>query len=152
MPKLDGGIVIHRPASEVFAYATSAESHLQWVPGMQSAKYLDDEPLHVGTQWEAKVSFGGLTVDSIMELTEFVPERRFAWRSVQGPLRSSGGYSFTPLNPAATRFDYEFVTEDRLAMLGAFALPVALRLLRREVRGRLERVKHSLEAGEIRVA
>ena len=152
MPKVDGGIVIHRPACEVFAYATSAESHLQWVPGMQSAMYLDDEPLHVGARWAAKVCFGGLTVDSVMELTEFVPERRFAWRSVKGPLRSSGAYSFTPVGDGTTRFDYEFLTEDRLAMLGAFALPVALRLLRREIRSRLERVKYSLEAGEIRVA
>ena len=152
MPKVDGGIVIHRPAREVFSYATSAESHLQWVPGMQSAMYLDDEPLHVGTRWEAKVCFGGLTVDSVMELTEFVPERRFAWRSVKGPLRSSGAYSFTPLGDITTRFDYEFITEDRLAMLGAFAVPVAVRLLRREIRSRLERVKYSLEAGEIRVA
>ncbi len=76
MPKVDGGIVIHRPVDEVFAYATSAESHLKWVPGIRSAAYLDDGPLDVGTRWEAVVSFGGITVDNIMELTEFVPNRR----------------------------------------------------------------------------
>lgn len=153
MPKVDGGIIIHRPASEVFAYATSAESHLQWVPGIQSAMYLDDEPLHVGSRWAASVSFGGITVDSEMELTEFVPGERFAWRSVKGMVRSSGAYSFTALGEDTTRFDYEFLTEDRVAALvGGFALPVALRLLRREIRGRLERVKCSLEAGEVRAA
>jgi hypothetical protein len=87
-----------------------------------------------------------------MELTEFIPERRFAWRCVRGPVRSTGAYSFTPISGRTTRFEYQFVTEDRLAAVGAFALPVALRLLRREIRGRLERVKASLEAGEIRVA
>ena len=153
MPKVDGGIVIHRPADEVFAYATSAESHLQWVPGIQHAEYLDEGPLRVGSRWEAKVSFGGITVDSVMELTEFEPGRRFAWRSVRGPLPSSGAYSFTAVSDHTTRFDYEFLSEDRVAKLvGAFALPVALRLLRREIRSRLERVKYTLETGDIRVA
>lgn len=153
MPKVDGGIVIHRPVSEVFSYATSAESHLQWVPGIRSASYLDEGPLRVGSRWEAKVTFGGITVDSVMELTEFVPGQRFAWRSVSGPVASSGAYSFTQLSPRTTRFDYEFLSEDRLArMVGAFALPVALRLLRREIRGRLERVKATLETGEVAAA
>ena len=153
MPRVDGGIVIQRPASEVFAYATSAESHLQWVPGIRSAKYLDDGPLRVGSQWSAAVSFGGISVDSVMELTEFVPGERFAWRSVRGMVRSSGAYSFTALGENTTRFDYEFLSEDRLAALvGGFAMPVALRLLRREIRSRLERVKCSLEAGEALVA
>ena len=153
MPKVDGGIVIHRPVHEVFAYATSAESHLQWVPGIQHAEYLDDGPLEVGSRWEAKVTFGGITVDNVMELTDFVPDRRFAWRSVRGPVRSGGVYSFTAVSPHSTRFEYEFHTEDRMAnLVCGFALPVALRLLRREIRGRLERVKNCLEAGEIRVA
>ena len=153
MPKVDGGIVIHRPVSEVFSYATSAESHLQWVPGIRCASYLDDGPLQIGSRWEAKVTFGGITVDSVMELTELIPDQRFAWRSVSGPVASSGAYSFTQLSPRTTRFDYEFLSEDRLArMVGAFALPVALRLLRREIRGRLERVKATLETGEVAVA
>ena len=153
MPKVDGGIVIHRPVAEVFSYATSAQSHLQWVPGIRRASYLDDGPLRVGSRWEAQVTFGGISVDSVMELTEFVPGQRFAWRSVSGPVASSGAYSFTQLGPRTTRFEYEFLSEDRLArMVGAFALPVALRLLRREIRGRLERVKATLETGTARVA
>ena len=153
MPKVDGGIVIHRPVSEVFSYATSAESHLQWVPGIRCASYLDDGPLQVGSRWEAKVTFGGIHVDSVMELTEFTPDQRFAWRSVSGPVASSGAYSFTQLSTRTTRFDYEVLSEDRLArMVGAFALPVALRLLRREIRGRLERVKITLETGEVALA
>ena len=115
--------------------------------------YLDDAPLHVGSRWAASVSFGGITVDTVMELAEFVPGRRFAWRSVKGLVRSSGAYSFTALGEDTTRFDYEFLTEDRVAALvGGYALPVARRLLRREIRGRLERVKCSLEAGEVRAA
>ena len=153
MPKVDGGIVIHRPVCEVFSYATSAESHLQWVPGIRTAAYLDDGPLQIGSRWEAKVTFGGINVDSVMELTEYIPNCRFAWRSVSGPVGSSGAYSFTQLGARTTRFDYEFLSEDRIAkVVGAFALPVALRLLRREIRGRLERVKTTLETGEVRLA
>ena len=44
MPRVEGGIVIHRPVDEVFTYATSAESHLQWVPGIRRAAYLEEVP------------------------------------------------------------------------------------------------------------
>lgn len=153
MPRVDGGIVIHRPVHDVFVYATSAESHLQWVPGIRAASYLDDGPLRPGSRWETRVCFGGITVESVMELTQLIEDRRFAWRSVRGPVRSSGAYEFTQLSPTTTRFDYEFVSEDRLAaVVGSFALPVATRLLRREIAGRLQRVKLGLEAGELAVA
>ncbi|HVM18453.1 MAG TPA: SRPBCC family protein [Egibacteraceae bacterium] len=153
MPSVDGGIVIGRPVSEVFAYATSAESHLRWVPGLADAAYLDPGPLGVGSRWRATVRFGGLTLDTVNEVTEFVADHRFAWRSVQSPVRSSGSYRFTRLGPLATRFDYAVVSDDRLAALvGAFAMPVAMRLLRREIRSRLEALKVCLEAGDFRVA
>lgn len=153
MPKVDGSIVIRRAACDVFAYATSAESHLRWVPGIREAAFLDDEPLHAGSRWRVTVAFGGINVDAVNEVVELIPDRRFAWRSVGGPVRSSGSYSFTPLGSGATRFDYEFVSDDRLAaVVGAFAVPVAVRLLRREIRSRLQGVKASLEATEVAVA
>lgn len=153
MPKVDGSIIIRRPVQDVFSYATSAESHLRWVPGIRDAAFLDNEPLHPGSRWRVTVAFGGINVDAVNEVVDLVPDRRFAWRSVAGPVKSSGSYSFTPLGATATRFDYEFLSEDRLASLvGGFAMPVALRLLRREIRSRLQGVKASLEAGEVAIA
>lgn len=152
MPKVDGGIVIQRPIHEVFSYATSAESHLRWVPGIRDAAYFEDGPPHIGSRWRVTVQFGGLHVEAVNEVVDLVEDRRFAWRSVGGPVRSSGSYSFTPVHEHATRFDYQFASEDRLAALGGFALPVAMRLLRREIRSRLERVKASMETGEFSIA
>ena len=130
MPKVDGSIIIRRPAHEVFAYATSCESHLRWVPGIRDAAYLDEQPLQLGTRWRVTVAFGGINVDTVNEVVDLVPDRRFAWHSVGGPVSSSGSYEFTPLGPDTTRFDYAFLTEDRLAAaVGAFALPVALRVV-----------------------
>ena len=153
MPKVDGSILICRPVSEVFAYATSAESHLRWVPGIRDAAFLDNEPLHPGSRWRVTVAFGGINVDAVNEVVDLVPDRRFAWASVSGAVRSSGCYSFTPIGDNATRFDYVFTSEDRVAaVVGAFALPVAMRLLRREIRNRLQGIKAALEAGEVAVA
>jgi uncharacterized membrane protein len=147
MPTVDGGIVIHRPITEVFAYATSAESHLRWVPGIRDAAYLDDEPLHEGSRWRVTVTFGRLNVETVNEVVRFVPDRLFAWRSVSGAVRSSGSYVFTPLGDNSTSFDYRFASEDRLPLLGGFALPVAVRYVRREVQSRFEGIKVSLEGG-----
>ena len=152
MPKVDGGIVVHRPAHEVFAYATSAESHLRWVPGIRDASYIDDEPPREGSRWRVTVHFGGFNVEAVNEVVAFVPDRLFEWRSVSGPVRSSGSYVFTPLADDLTRFDYMFTTHDRLPMVSGFALPMALRLLRREVQSRFDRIKVSLETGELSIA
>lgn len=152
MPKVDGGIVIGRPVHEVFSYATSAESHLRWVPGIRDAAYLDDGPPQVGSRWRATVMFAGLTVETLNEVTRVDQDRAFEWCSVGGPVRSHGSYLFTPLGDQRTRFEFALQSDDALARLGGLAMPVAMRLLRRELRSRLERVKCSLETGEIAVA
>ena len=147
MPTVDGGVVIHRPVSDVFTYATSAESHLRWVPGIRDAAYFDDEPPHEGSRWRVIVAFGGLNVETVNEVVRFVPDRLFAWRSVSGAVRSSGSYVFTPLGDSTTRFDYQFSSDDRLPLLGGLALPMAVRYIRREVQSRFEGIKLSLETG-----
>lgn len=152
MPKVEGGILIRRPVHEVFSYATSAESHLRWVPGIRDAAYLDDGPPRVGSRWHATVAFAGVTVDTVNEVTRLEPDRAFEWCSVQGPVRSHGAYRFARLDDHATRFDFQLHTDDRLTAVVGFGLPVAMRLLRREIRSRLERVKVSLEAGEVSFA
>lgn len=152
MPKVDGGIVIRRPVREVFSYATSAESHLRWVPGIQDAAYLDEGPPHVGSRWRATVTFAGLTVETLNEVTRVEQDAVFEWCSVGGPVRSHGIYRFTPLGEQTTRFEFALHTDDALARLGGLAMPLALRLVRRELRGRLERVKCSLETGDVVVA
>ena len=152
MPKVDGGIVIRRPVHEVFRYATSAESHLRWVPGIRDAAYLDDGPPHVGSRWRASVTFAGLTVDTVNEVTRLDPNVAFEWCSVEGPVRSHGSYRFVPLGTQITKFTYQLHTDDRLAAVVGFGMPVAMRLLRRELRSRLEGVKVSLETGEVSLA
>jgi len=153
MPKVEGGIVIDRPIREVFSYATSAESHLRWVPGIRDAAYLDDEPVQVGSRWRATLTFAGVSVDTVNEITRMEDNRWFEWRSVGGPVHSTGSYRFAALGPDRTRFDFSLRTDDRLAMvMGGIALPVALRLLRRELHARLAHVKASLEAGGVGLA
>jgi uncharacterized membrane protein len=152
MPKVEGGIVIRRPVDEVFTYATSAESHLRWVPGIRDAAYLDDGPPQVGSRWRATVTFAGLTVDTVNEVTRLEENTAFEWCSIGGPVRSHGSYRFTPLGGQITRFTFQLHTDDRLTAVVGFGMPVAMRLLRRELSSRLERVKVSLEAGEVSLA
>jgi uncharacterized membrane protein len=152
MPKVEGGIVIRRPVGEVFTYATSAESHLRWVPGIRDATYLEDGPPQVGSRWRATVTFAGLTVDTVNEVTRLDENAAFEWCSVGGPVRSHGSYRFTPLGEQITRFAFQLRTDDRLTAVVGFGMPVAMRLLRRELSARLERVKVCLETGEISLA
>ena len=150
MPKVEGGVVIDRPVHDVYSYATSAQSHLQWVPGIRDAAYLDDGPPRVGSRWRATVAFAGVSLDTVNEITRLDENKAFEWRSVGGPVRSHGAYRFTALDDRRTRFEFVVHSDDRLtALAGGLAVPLALRLLRREVNARLERLKRSMEAGEV---
>lgn len=94
-------------------------------------------------RWQVRVAGLPLTFD--IEITEFVPPERFAWRSLSG-VPNRGSYRLTP-TPGGTRIH---LTLD--FRLQPPALERAVRLAARPLLNRLsqdiiERVEHRLNAG-----
>jgi uncharacterized protein YndB with AHSA1/START domain len=96
MPSAERSIVINRPVAEVFAFFADAENDPRWRPAVMEIRR--EGPVGVGARYEQKVAGpGGRAVPADIEVTEYEPESRVAFRVVAGPVRPEGEYRFAPV-------------------------------------------------------
>ena len=77
-------VTIRRPVADVFAVLTNLENAARWSRAIEET-VITPGPMGVGTRRRAVVpGFAGRTMENVMELTEFEPDRRLAMRSVSG--------------------------------------------------------------------
>ena len=91
------GTEIARPASEVFAYATDPTKLATWQTNTVSAVAESDGPLGLGTRLrEVHRAPGGKQVASLVEVSEYEPDRVFALRMLEGALPLHARITFEP--------------------------------------------------------
>lgn len=77
-------VTIDRPVGDVFAVLTHVENAAKWSRAVEE-KLTTPGPIGVGSRRRAVVpSFAGRTMENVMELTEFEPDRRLSMRGVSG--------------------------------------------------------------------
>jgi uncharacterized protein YndB with AHSA1/START domain len=78
---------IARPATEVFRYVTDPAKLATWQTNTISAVAEDDQPVGLGTRVrEVHRAPGGRQLASLVEVSEYEPDRVFALRTLEGPL------------------------------------------------------------------
>ena len=83
MPEESNTITIARPVSEVFAFLANAENDTQWRGGVIEMTRTSGQG--VGTTYRQIVAGpGGRRIDADVEITEFVPDQRIAFRTTKG--------------------------------------------------------------------
>jgi uncharacterized protein YndB with AHSA1/START domain len=88
---------IDRPPGEVFAYVSDPENLPTWQTNTVSATQVGDGPLGLGTRLrEVHRGPGGKEVASLVEVSEFEPDRVFALQIIEGPLPIDGRISLEP--------------------------------------------------------
>jgi uncharacterized protein YndB with AHSA1/START domain len=76
---------IDRPVSEVFAYVTDPQNLPTWQTNTVSSVVEGEGPLRLGTRLrEVHRAPGGKELESLVEVSEFEPDRVFALRVVEG--------------------------------------------------------------------
>lgn len=104
MSKVEKSIDVEVPASTAYNQWTQFEEFPRFMEGVQAVQQLDDRHL----QWQAEI--GGKTVEWKAEISEQIPDKRIAWRSVEGA-RNAGVVTFHRLSDDRTRImlqlDYE---------------------------------------------
>ena len=91
MPSESNTITIARPVSDVFAFLANAENDKQWRGGVIEMTRSSGQG--VGATYRQIVAGpGGRRIDADVEITEFVPDQRIAFRTTQGPVRPTGSY------------------------------------------------------------
>jgi uncharacterized protein YndB with AHSA1/START domain len=91
MPEESNTITIARPVGDVFAFLADAENDKQWRGGVIEMTRTSGQG--VGARYRQIVAGpGGRRIDADVEITEFVPDRRIAFRTTKGPVRPTGSY------------------------------------------------------------
>ncbi|HUC14024.1 MAG TPA: SRPBCC family protein [Acidimicrobiales bacterium] len=91
MPEASRTITIARPVGDVFAFLADAENDKKWRHGVIEITRTGGQG--VGTTYRQVVSGpGGRPTDADVEITEFVPDHRIAFRTTKGPVRPTGSY------------------------------------------------------------
>src|ERR1700694_1153805 len=81
------GTEIHRSPTKVFAYVTDPAKLATWQTNTISAVVENAQPFGVGTRVrEVHRAPGGKQLASLVEVSEYEPDRVFALRMLEGPL------------------------------------------------------------------
>lgn len=120
---------IARPVAEVFAYVTDPAKLSTWQTNTVSAVQLGDGPVGLGTRLrEVHRGPGGRELASLVEVSEFEPDRVFALQMIEGALPIHARLAFEPTD-AGTRMGFTVHGQPSGAMR------IAQPLLRHSLRG-----------------
>lgn len=85
MIKVEKSVVINKPVEEVFSYVTGADNYTKWQAGVEQV--IEGGPRNtVGSQFTEVRKFMGQEMRTTLELTEFVPNAKWAAKVVKGPV------------------------------------------------------------------
>ena len=135
---------IARPPADVFAYATDPAKLGTWQTNTVSAVPEDDGPLRVGSRSrEVHRAPGGKELPSVVEISEYEPDRAFALRIVEGSLPIHAAFRFDATERGTLlRFRVHGQPTGALRM----AQPLLRRTLRKQFAADCATLKSVLEA------
>jgi uncharacterized membrane protein len=137
MPKIEDSIEVQVPVRQAYNQWTQFEEFPKFMEGIQSVQQLDDT--HV--QWVAEIR--GKSRQWTTEITEQQPDKKVAWKTIDGEVKNDGVVSFEQIAGGQTRVNVQMDVEGE-----STAESVAGELLgvvKGQVRGDLERFKQLIE-------
>ena len=139
MARIEESIVLEVPVTTAYNQWTQFEEFPRFMEGVESVIQIDDTHL----RWVAEI--GGKRHEWDAEITEQEPDRRIAWRALEGHY-TSGTVTFESLGDNQTRINVvmEHETEGLSETLGS-----ALGVDSRRVKGDLERFKELIESRSV---
>jgi uncharacterized protein YndB with AHSA1/START domain len=142
MPEESNTITIARPVGDVFAFLANAENDKRWRSGVIEMTRTGGQG--VGTTYRQIVAGpGGRRVDADVEITEFVPDQRIAFRTTKGPVRPTGSYDLRARDGGT---ELTFSLAVNLRGLKNLMAPVVGKTMKAEVAA-LTQLKRVLETG-----
>jgi uncharacterized protein YndB with AHSA1/START domain len=140
-------VEIERPVADVWAFVSNAERLPEWLDEFEAVVKESDGPVGKGTVFRYTVSPGHRS--ATVEVTDWQPERRFAWDGpplpwLGGGTRPRGSFEVVPIGEDRTRL----LTRFQPVLIGTNALmrPYLGRWLRKQREVDIRRLKQLLEA------
>ena len=137
-------INIRVPRTDVARYAANPENAPQWYQNIDSARWLTEPPLRVGSKTAFSARFMGRTLDYTYEFIEYVPAEKIVMRTSQGPFPMQTTYTWS-YSGDGTRMTLRNSGNPRgfSVVAGALMAP----MMRRAMRKDLAKLKEILETG-----
>jgi carbon monoxide dehydrogenase subunit G len=143
MTTITQSVTVNRPVAEVWDFISNFENTTRWSRGVLKARQTSDGPLGVGSTLQMVVKAFGRRRTADYLVTEYEPNRAFAFEVTSGPVASRARYSVEPTG-AGTRLTASGEAE----ATGPYKMlaPILVPTLKRHSQDDLANVKRILEA------
>ena len=102
---LDMSTMIDRPVEDVFDFMSAPENNFQWQYGTLATASLSEGVSSIGTFFRSIGHSMGQRNLSTFEVTEYEPNRKYAFRSLSGPFRLQTAYTFAIADNSCTKIN-----------------------------------------------
>jgi len=143
MTRVEGEIVIARPAEEVFDFVADERHEPRYNPRMVRAEQVSSGPIGAATQFQTEPKTIGRTMPMTVELTQFERPRLLASRTTSSMMETKGALTFESVAPG-TRMRWSWDVRPRRAL--KLMTPLVGLLGRRQERAIWSELKRMLEA------
>jgi uncharacterized membrane protein len=137
MPKIEDSIEVQVSVRQAYNQWTQFEEFPEFMEGIQSVRQLDDTHVH----WVAEIR--GESREWTTEITDQQPDKKVAWKTIEGEVKNDGVVTFEQVAGGQTRINVQMDVEGESA-----AENVAgdlLGVVKNQVRGDLQRFKQLIE-------
>jgi uncharacterized protein YndB with AHSA1/START domain len=138
-------IDIARAPEDVFRYATDPNRFAEWQEGVVAVDIKGPDPLRPGSRFTTVRRIAGGERAILQEITEISPPRRWAVRTLEGPIKANAAITVEPLDGGA-RSRVTVTLDLDVQGLGALFRPVVRRQAAKGTQKSYENLKSRLEA------
>jgi carbon monoxide dehydrogenase subunit G len=143
MAAITQSVTVNRPVAEVWDFISDFENTTRWSKGVLEARRTSGGPLGVGSTLQTVVRAFGRRRTASYLVTEYEPDRAFAFEVSSGAMTSRARYSVEPAG-AGTRLTAS--GEAEVTGLYRLLTPLLVRILKRHSQDDLANLKRILEA------
>ncbi|HEX2995540.1 MAG TPA: SRPBCC family protein [Anaerolineales bacterium] len=94
MINLNISTMIYRPIGQVFDFVSTPENDFQWQYGILESARLSGGANKIGALFRSVGHLIGHRIESTFEVTEYIPNRKYGFKSLSGLLQSQTFYTF----------------------------------------------------------
>ena len=147
--KFDLNTSIYQPLTQVFAFVTTPENDFHWQYGTLMSDRISKGEMGVGTLFRVVGHFMGRRMECVHEVTEFEPNKRYAFKSLSGPIDSYTLYTFEVMQG---RTNISHATQITLGEPFKSNATTAEKTVKKEYRENLALLKEILESNRVEMS
>lgn len=136
-------IDIKSPVDEVSRYASNPDNAPEWYVNIDSAEWITEKPLKIGSKIAFKAKFLGRELAYIYEIVEYVPGMKMVMQTSEGPFPMKTTYIWKALDSNTTRMTLR--NQGEPSGFSKLMSPFMASMMRKANRKDLRKIKEIIE-------